>query len=101
MERNETEEETALREIWEETGLKVSLDTGFRRTVTYSPEEGVSKDVVFFAAEAEAGEIVPQASEVIEALFLPAEEAEAAMTYDSDRETIKMACEYIKGKRNG
>ena len=38
VERDETETETALREIWEETGLKVQLDTGFRRVVTFFPE---------------------------------------------------------------
>ena len=30
VEENETEEQTALREILEETGLSVTLDTGFR-----------------------------------------------------------------------
>ena len=34
VEKNETESETALREIQEETGLAVDLDTGFRETVT-------------------------------------------------------------------
>ena len=38
VEENETETETALREIREETGLAVTLDTGFRAVVTYSPE---------------------------------------------------------------
>ena len=36
VEKKETEEDTALREIREETGLEVLLDTGFRRAVTYS-----------------------------------------------------------------
>ena len=50
MEGNETESETALREIREETGLTVTLDTGFRAVVTYSPKPGVMKDVIYFAA---------------------------------------------------
>ena len=37
VEKKETEEETALREIKEETGLKVALDTAFRKMVTYLP----------------------------------------------------------------
>ena len=45
VEKGETEEQTALREILEETGLTVSLDTGFRTVVTYSPKRGVMKDV--------------------------------------------------------
>jgi len=51
VEPGESEEETALREIWEETALRVRLDTGFRRVISYSPAPGVEKDVVFFVAE--------------------------------------------------
>ena len=48
MEPGETEEETAKREIREETGLLVRLDPGFRRSVRYSPKPGVDKDVIYF-----------------------------------------------------
>lgn len=48
MEPGESEEETAIREIREETGLSVRLDTGFRRAVRYAPKPGVDKDVVYF-----------------------------------------------------
>ena len=96
VEPGETERETALREIREETALRVELDEGFRRTVTYSPREGVSKDVVFFAAEYRGGTIHPQPEEVVMARFLPPEEAEAAMTFDSDRETIRAALAYLE-----
>ena len=41
VEKQETEEETALREIREETGLTVKLNTAFRHMVTYSPKPGV------------------------------------------------------------
>ena len=35
-----------MREIREETGLTVTLDTGFRAVVTYSPKPDVMKDVI-------------------------------------------------------
>lgn len=98
VEPGETEEQTALREIAEETALRVRLDTGFRRTVSYSPAPGVLKDVVFFIAEALPGEIVPQECEVKSAGFLTEREAMAAMTFDSDRETIAAACDYIRAR---
>ena len=41
VEKKETEPETALREIKEETGLKVELDTGFREMVTYATDREV------------------------------------------------------------
>ena len=99
VEPGETEEETARREIWEEVGLEVRLDTGFRRTITYSPREGVSKDVVFFLGEYVSGEIAVQLSEVQRAAFLPQAEAEAAVTFDSDRETLRLACDYLRKQR--
>lgn len=43
MEAGETEEDTARREIKEETGLDVLLDTGFRETVNYSPKKNTKK----------------------------------------------------------
>ena len=99
VESGESEEETALREIREETALTVRLDTGFRHTIRYSPAPGVEKDVVFFVAEALEGAIVPQLSEVRSAVFLPAEEAMAALTFDSDRETVAAACAYLAETR--
>lgn len=52
VEGEETETETALREIREETGLSVSLREGFRHTVEYYPKPGVRKQVVYFLGEA-------------------------------------------------
>ena len=55
VEGDETEHETAAREILEETGLTADIDTGFRRTVTFYPKPGVVKDVVFFTARMSGG----------------------------------------------
>lgn len=99
VERKETEEETALREILEETNLKVDLDTGFRHTITYSPKKGVLKDVVFFIAEAKTGEMKNQASEVKKLEWLPIDQAVEAVTYDDDKETLIKGMEYLKEKQ--
>ena len=48
IELNETEQETALREIKEETGIDVVLDPSFRETVHYSPKKDTNKEVVYF-----------------------------------------------------
>ena len=44
VEKGETEEQTALREILEETGLAVELDNRYRQVVSYSPKKDVVKD---------------------------------------------------------
>lgn len=51
MEAFETEEETAKREIKEETGLSVDFVPGFRETIAYELPGGKQKTVVLFLAE--------------------------------------------------
>lgn len=51
MEAFETEEETARREIKEETGLSVDFVPGFRETIAYELPGGKQKTVVLFLAE--------------------------------------------------
>ena len=96
----ETEAETALREIREETGLEAKLCTAFRHTITYSPAPEVSKDVVFFLAEAWPGEMRNQPCEVSALEWLPFKAAAEALTFDSDRETLRLAAEYLD-RENG
>ncbi len=91
----ETEAETALREIREETGLEAVLDTSFRHVITYSPAPGKSKDVVFFLAEALPGKEIRQESEVAALEWLPREAALAALTFESDRETLALGAEHL------
>lgn len=91
VEKNETEHETAAREIREETGLTVDFVENFRESITYSPFPGCVKDVVFFLARAAGGTLACQPSEVAELSFLPFEEALAVLTHASDRETLQKA----------
>jgi len=96
VEGAETEEETALREIREETNLEVTLDTGFRHVITYSPGPAVVKDVVFFIAEAKPGRMVNQESEVTSLEWMPFDRALKALTHESDRETLRRARDYLE-----
>ena len=81
VEKDETEKETALREIKEETNLEVFIDTNFRKVVTYSPFIGILKDVVFFVALYEKGEIIVQKEEVSEAFWLNEKETLNVLTH--------------------
>ncbi len=95
VENNETEEETALREIKEETNLDVKLNTSFRHSICYSPEEGVMKDVIFFLATPISQRLINQECEVSALDWLPFEKALAALTFESDKETLSLAEEFI------
>ena len=96
VEGNETEVETALREIKEETYLDVKLDTGFREINTYSPKLGTIKDVVYFIATPTSEKIILQEHEIKEALWLNYDDALKTITNDSDKEILKKAYAYLK-----
>ena len=98
IENGETEVETALREIKEETNLEVSIDTNFREVVSYSPYIGCIKDVVFFVAEAKSNILINQEIEVSELKWLKPNEALEILTYDSDKEIIRKALNYLGEK---
>lgn len=98
VEGKETEHETAIREIREETGLTVDFVDGFREVITYAPKPGVTKDVVFFLARLSVGEPVCQPEEVAAIRFLPLDEALAALTHDSDRDTLRKAHAFLEGR---
>lgn len=82
--------------IREETGLTVTLDTGFRAVVTYSPKPDVMKDVIYFAAEYIGGEAHRQVEEVTELCWVPAEEAAAHITFENDKDVLRKYREYCK-----
>ena len=95
VEDGESEEETALREIREETGLHASIDTAFRRQVTYSPKPGIVKDVIFFIAVPTGGTEHPQEAEIAQLEWFSFQEAAERITYATDEEILMAAEAYL------
>lgn len=98
MEENETEIETAKREILEETSLEVEIDINFKETITYSPKEGVIKDVVFFIAtpiDKNKEAFDEHDDEVVESNFYRYEEAYSLLTYEADKNVLEKAYKYL------
>lgn len=91
----ETEVETAEREILEETGLSIKVDTAFRCEIKYSPQKDVLKDVIYFAAASPTAMITCPPDEIEEFLWLSLEEAKATLTYDECRAVLNKADLYI------
>ena len=86
------------REIQEETGLSVDLDTRFRQVVIYYPKPGVIKDVVFFLATPVAGHEHPQEGEIAQLGWFPYQQALPLVTFASDVEVLKAAERYLAGE---
>ena len=91
VERGETEPQTAMREIKEETGLDVTLDTSYRKVVTYSPKKGVIKDVVYFVAVAPDKNTRAQAEEISQIIWVDMTEALEYLTHRNDKKILSDA----------
>ncbi len=92
----EEEEDTARREIKEETGLDVSFIKGFREKTKYNPSEDVKKEVVYFLANPAGGVEKVQEDEVSEMKWAKLVDAIALLTYDNDASLLRKAIRYLK-----
>jgi 8-oxo-dGTP pyrophosphatase MutT (NUDIX family) len=101
VEGNETEQETAAREVKEETGAEVRFIGGFREETHYSPKEGVEKDVVWFIAAPINNKLKRQKEEIAEVLWTNVVEASALLTYDNDRQLFRKAVRFMKEQEEG
>jgi 8-oxo-dGTP diphosphatase len=83
----ETEEEAAVREVEEETGLRCELgrDLG---TTSYRDALGRRKKARYWEMTPMDGDLAPT-SEVDEARWVPLDDAVEILTYDRDRELLE------------
>lgn len=96
VEAGETEEQTALREIKEETGIDVILDTSFRKVITYAPKKEITKDVVYFLGKATSYDYTPQEEEIAKIKWVEINHAGTMLSYDNDRQLVTQAKSIIK-----
>ena len=97
MEGDETELETARREILEETGLQPRFISGFCRKDEYhlSEKPGTCKQVTYFLAEFGDETPIPQPGEIRQLLLLPYEEAVRLFPHENDRRILTAAHAFI------
>lgn len=96
MENNETEIQTAIREVKEETNIDVEVSKKYRYTLEYSPEDGIWKEVVYFIAKKKTDKIINQESEVEKVEWVELNEAINRITYDNSREILKKVIKEVK-----
>ena len=96
-EAGETEEETALREVQEETGLKVTLIPGFRYEDVHAiPQKpGIMKQIVYFLAEYGHQDVCYQREELSGAFLMSYEAAMNAFQWESSKVILTKANDYL------
>ena len=97
MDDGETEIQTALRELEEETGIAhINVIDGFRDTITYifsGGREQIGKEVVFFIAITKESQVT-LSHEHIDYSWLDFDSASLRLTYDNARQVLRNAIEF-------
>jgi len=88
LDRGETFEEAALREVREETGLRCTLGREVA-TTEYRDSKDRPKVVRYWLMEVEGGDFRAN-DEVDEVRWLPVTDAAELLTYDRDREVLAL-----------
>lgn len=95
IEQGENEHQTAEREIFEETGLRVKVVNGFRQTCEYRPFGTVKKHVVLFLARSYAGQVKIQAEEVDRYAWVSFKTALKMFKHENDKRVLRRAKNWI------
>jgi len=96
MEENETEDETAVREVKEETNIDIVIDLTKKIVTSYTMPNGVFKEVVLFIATNENSALKSQESEIEGCLWLDFNEARNLLKYDNLKKILDEAEEKLK-----
>ena len=99
IENNETEQETALREIKEETGLSVDILKDFRTEDSHPFRrlgETRMKHIVYFLAEYSNQIPIPQESELSSLHLMDYETALSAFQFENSKRILSLAHDFLK-----
>ena len=99
VEEGESERQTAVREVFEETAVKIEIKLDFRHPVYYRPRPGAKKEVVYFLALTNQVETKPHEGETVLAKWIPVEEASKLLAHDNDRRVLSHALSYLESKK--
>lgn len=91
VEENETEKQTAEREVFEETGLRVDIDVTTRQYYSYLKDNEVLKHCVYFCSEFFTHDIKFQENEIFGSWLVPYDEAMTLLNYPQDRVVLEEA----------
>lgn len=91
VEENETEEETALREVKEETNYDVEIIGDHRFVERYITDTKIDKEVVYFIAKKIGGNAEKQEAEVTDIKWCSFDEAIDTVTFDNLKELLRNA----------
>jgi bis(5'-nucleosidyl)-tetraphosphatase len=91
----ESEEETAKREVKEETGLDIQIQPNFRYRIEYKPRPDVLKEVIFFLGEAKNKNVIIDKSEIQSYQWVTYQQGKEKITHDVSKNLLEEAYEHV------
>lgn len=99
IEKDETKEETAIREVLEETNVRIKIIPDFEREIKYIPNEKTIKKVTIFMGITQDEEVTIDTSEIEDFKWCAYEEALKLVTYKLQKDVLENARKvFIKSK---
>lgn len=99
-ENGETEIQTAIREVKEEVGLNVNIIPEFRTSTCFSMKKGTINEAVYYCAESNFIEVIPQKGEVDSTKWLNFDNAYDLLTYECDKKILVQIIDFYKKLHN-
>ena len=99
MEAGETERDTAVREVREETGLDINILPGFAGESEYTIQGHVEKSVKIFLGKAENTKITMQPEEIEDCRWADFSTAVRMIRFENDKALLRRAAKYIERAR--
>ena len=95
MERGETPEQTARREVLEETGIHIDIIPDFTAKSDYTIQGKVEKSVTIFLAKTEDTETIIQREEIDDYIWLGFDKALETLKFENDKAILKSARRFM------
>ena len=95
-EDQETDIQTAIREVTEETGINIEILDGFKKSIKYIPFPEVLKEVIFFIGITEEEKVTTDKDEIEDYMWCSYEEALKMITYKPQRDVMESSLQFIK-----
>lgn len=89
VEENETEIETAIREVKEETNIDINIFSNYRYEIHYNPKENVEKTVIFFLGSNKTNDTIKQDAEIANIGWFNYNDALDILTYNDAKDLLK------------
>jgi len=99
MDAGETEEQTAVREVKEETGVDIEIVPGFREQFEYwftKDKQKILKEAVVLVARATSTQLKPQLTEIDKVAWVPVKDAVDKISFETTKDVLRKAIAFAK-----